>query len=349
MQKLVIAIAIRYLPWLVISPFLAVSAYAQGTLDANADAHDSDGAFAKKMKAAEDLCLKAYGVNDPKFNVMRRLLPIFDEVPITLQVGSITQAMLRLDRKPNQEEKVALNAYYDAEMACVQARAKVMAWAGNGEYTQDPSTGIPKGWERDLDQIRGLMDGKVTFAEFNAEQKHERDLANVQGRKALAEAIAENDRSAASANTSALDAWYRQSVDLCAGDDECKWIVSRTYEDSIACNRGDAKGCSDRDADNAEIVRWSARQKTAAPQAAQQAAPQNALMQCLQDALKFVVASCTQHYCDPDVEVVMVKTLQEAQCGYSAISQGRSAPESRSMECTTMPLAGGGSKTTCGR
>ena len=42
-------------------------------------------------------------------------------------------------------------------------------------------------------------------------------------------------------NRSALDTWYRQGLNRCASDDECKNLVKRINDDTIACWQANSK------------------------------------------------------------------------------------------------------------
>ena len=49
----------------------------------------------------------------------------------------------------------------------------------------------------------------------------------------------------AAADTSGLDAWYRQLVFYCGADNECKRLSKKAYDDAVACARGDAATCNE--------------------------------------------------------------------------------------------------------
>ncbi len=41
-----------------------------------------------------------------------------------------------------------------------------------------------------------------------------------------------------------LKAWYEQSLSICASSDECRRMVKKTYDDSVACSVVDRSACS---------------------------------------------------------------------------------------------------------
>lgn len=146
----------------------------------------------------------------------------------------------------------------------------------------------------------------------------------------------------APADTSALETWYRQTLNTCpSSDDECRRIAKKIYDDSLACYGGDAKACSNWDNNNKERDRWNAEQRNRAAQSN----PQNALMQCLQDRAMSVLKSCKQKGCTADAAFESIRQVQLAFCGYSAIQPIQSSQPLTN--CFTTPAPGGGWITTC--
>ena len=134
------------------------------------------------------------------------------------------------------------------------------------------------------------------------------------------EAIGELNASVtkAPAETSALDAWLVESNKMCGSDGECKRIAKKYFDDAVACNGGNATACSARDPNVSEIDRWNAQRKNLPSQVA----PQDALMQCLQDQANRVAQSCLK---ENDCRGLsrMVRRAQQMNCGYSAIDSDK--------------------------
>src|SRR5262245_13551110 len=97
---------------------LCVSGQEVQRSSGSTDAHE-------KFDAARASCFRAHGLDNPK--VMRQLLPLDEKVPVPMIYADVTEPMLRLNRKPNSEEKAALHVYYDATLECKRSRAKAMS------------------------------------------------------------------------------------------------------------------------------------------------------------------------------------------------------------------------------
>jgi hypothetical protein len=271
---------------------------------------------------ARESCYRSYGLEDKK--ILRRLMPLFDLVPLPLDYGDMTEPMLHLNRKPSAAEKQALSALYDAELACTQAGAKMLNEIGNEKYEQDPITGIPKGWEQTFVRIHLLMDGKLTYAQFNRARQEDIDKATAAGAKALAEITSRANPNPAL--LSALDDWYRQALGNCGSDDDCKRIMETAYENGVACARGSSKACSDQESDKIAIERWNAQRA-----ARSQNNSADTLMNCLQDAADRVVAACKQSASAKNTTIAAecpamigtIRLMQQTRCGYSAIESRR--------------------------
>jgi hypothetical protein len=110
-------------------------------------------------------------------------------------------------------------------------------------------------------------------------------------------------------------AWYEQSLSICASSDECRRMVKKTYDDSVACSAGDRSACSAREGNLAEIERYNAQRRNPAAQAI----PQDALMSCLQSTAGAVVARCKETKCDPALLVDIIGEVQKIRCGYYAV------------------------------
>lgn len=60
----------------------------------------------------------------------------------------------------------------------------------------------------------------------------------------------------AAADTSGLDAWYRQLVFYCGADNECKRLSKKAYDDAVACARGDAAACNEGGKNLLQLDPW---------------------------------------------------------------------------------------------
>ena len=86
-----------------------------------------------------------------------------------------------------------------------------------------------------------------------------RKLGDVTAQAVIAGVNAGNANSAAqpaTADTSGLDAWYRQLVSYCGADNECKRIAKKSYDDAVACGRGDARACGDANNNLLKLGPW---------------------------------------------------------------------------------------------
>ena len=162
------------------------------------------------------------------------------------------------------------------------------------------------------------------------------------------------------AETSTLDTWLGESKKVCGSNDECKSIARKYYDDAIACEGGNAQACSDKNFDLSEINRVNAQRGSTNAQVAPHAAPQDALMRCLQDAADRIIQSCNQRAASNHVDLSkecpslwkIIRLGQQTRCGYSAIDSDKPIQQSQPVippftNCTTTPTGGGGSTTRC--
>jgi hypothetical protein len=145
----------------------------------------------------------------------------------------------------------------------------------------------------------------------------------------------------------AAESWHRNTLTQCGSSEECKRLMNKTYDDTLACWDGNPKACNDRYSDYYEVGRWNGRAEGSA-----QSNSQATLQQCLQDTAARAMKACKEtSSCEGRVMMETIRYAQQAGCGYSALQAPQlpqpPQPPPLPTHCMTMPLGGGVSTTSC--
>ncbi|MBE0619667.1 MAG: hypothetical protein IH605_03670 [Burkholderiales bacterium] len=329
------------LPALFIYAFLlSLTPSAAFAQEADADTHfKSLEQNEKERAAAESLMSKLKACKEVYAN--SNIDPVRDK--IAFEGNPATDDMLKNKSKPNTEEKKALRAFIYAEVASEKCLDAIF-------YRDDENARHALVVERKKEietNIKPLINGKITYAEYNIlqEQRDQRlkEVVEKLVKAVVAQASPQNESKTQlnPADTAALDTWYKHALDTCVSNDECKRIVKKTYDDSIACSGGDSKACSEHDNNLMNIGRWNGGQRAA------QATSQDPMMKCLQDTAAQVLTWCRNTDCDTSLVTRVIGVRQRMMCGYSAIQGAQPVPQNPDPTCITNPTAIGGWITTC--
>jgi hypothetical protein len=137
-------------------------------------AHADDASHAHA--AAENVC-EAMGINPD-------LDDLVGKIPMPIEKGRITRAMLASEKKPSASDQKSLRALFFAEAMCATAIANAI-----GEPL-DPTTKLPAEDAEKFNDIDQLAQGKMTFGAFNRNEKVRRATLAAAAAKAAEEAPA---------------------------------------------------------------------------------------------------------------------------------------------------------------
>lgn len=156
----------------------------------------------------------------------------------------VTPGMLHLNRKPTQSEKKAFKAYSQAVLAC----------AG----TDKPTSGWNLWSTTMLGDLLPLVNGEITYAQFNAVRKERADKAEKDGKEAADRVLASSQSDTSKQYQAQLDAWYKDSHSWCGTDKDCNELARKSYDDGSACNNGNTDACNRLAQNQANIDKWHA-------------------------------------------------------------------------------------------
>ena len=145
-------------------------------------------------------------------------------------------------------------------------------------------------------------------------------------------------------NDPALNKWVAESLVWCGSNTSCSTIVKSYQAHTIACSQGNQQACVDHDRD---LKDWDSITLAGAGQSSG-----DAKMQCLQQVMNKVMAYCNQGNCPEADRLQVVRSAQQAECGFSAIEPSKPyvapTPQFPSMsDCSYSPRSGGGFNSTC--
>lgn len=172
-----------------------------------------------------------------------QLLPLSGKMP-THFGERVTPGMLHLNRKPTQSEKKAFMAYSKAVLVCAGADKSTSGW---------------NLWSTTmLGDLLPLVNGEITYAQFNAVRKERDDKAENEGKEAADRLLASSQSDDSKQYQAQLDAWYKGSHSWCGADKYCNELARQSYDDGTACNNGNTDACNRRAQNQSNLEKWHA-------------------------------------------------------------------------------------------
>ncbi len=175
-----------------------------------------------------------------------QLLPLTGKMP-THFGEHVTPGMLQLNRKPTQSEKKAFKAYSKAVLVCAGTDKSILGW---------------NLWATTmLGDLLPLVNGEITYAQFNAVRKQRDDKAQKVADEAADRALASSQSDASKQYQAQLDVWYKDSHSWCGTDKYCSELARQSYDDGTACNNGNIDACNRRAQNQSNLEKWRANRE----------------------------------------------------------------------------------------